>query len=182
MRKYLYLLVCCFVTNLYANNIFTSIKSAFTSPQYHAEKVDESVFPDTIQPPIANIFIFDPNKNIWAVYDKAGDKVGTGIAAGGKDFCADTDEKCRTVEGEFTVFRSEDKDCTSKTFPIDEGGGAPMPNCMFFYKGYAIHGSKHVPKANVSHGCIRVSEKAAEWMNKNYIKEGSLVLVEPYIQ
>jgi lipoprotein-anchoring transpeptidase ErfK/SrfK len=55
-----------------------------------------------------------------------------------------------------------------------------MPHCMFFYKGYAIHGSGNIPNENKSHGCIRITKKAAEWVSNNYINPGSLVIVMPY--
>jgi len=151
----------------------------FTTTPYN-EKNLKSVFPERITPPKTSYFIFDPNHLQWAVYDINGERVGSGKAVGGKNFCEDIKEPCRTVEGTYTVFRAGDHDCTSKTFPIDEGGGAPMPHCMFFYKGYAIHGSNNLPNKNASHGCIRVSKKAAEWMSTYYIIPGATVKVLPY--
>ena len=103
-----------------------------------------------------------------------------GKGVGGKDFCPDINRPCRTIEGTYAVYRIENEDCTSKTFPIGEGGGAPMPHCMFFHKGYAIHGSNLLPDENASHGCIRVTKPAAQWMNENYLKPGALVKVLPY--
>jgi hypothetical protein len=158
----------------------SQVSFAETASMYHEADIQTDVFEPTRHPEDENIFIFSPKYHVWAVYNKEGERVGYGKATGGRDFCADINEPCRTVEGMFTVFREEDKDCTSNTFPIDEGGGAPMPHCMFFYEGYAIHGSKNLSDSNVSHGCIRVSEAAAQWINKNYIHEGSYVLVLPY--
>lgn len=36
--------------------------------------------------------------------------------------------------------------------------GAPMPNSIFFYKGYAIHGTNEIKRLGrpASHGCIRL--------------------------
>jgi len=36
--------------------------------------------------------------------------------------------------------------------------GSPMPHSVFFYKGYAIHGTEHVRQLGrpASHGCIRL--------------------------
>jgi lipoprotein-anchoring transpeptidase ErfK/SrfK len=178
MRLAIFILIIFFSKTLMG--LPTSDKFSSYSSTYEEDNVDKTIFPEKRLPNERNIFIFDPNKLAWAVYDKGGKRVGIGKAAGGKDYCADIHEPCRTVEGEYTVFRKEDKDCTSKTFPIDEGGGAPMPHCMFFYKGYAIHGTRYVPDKNVSHGCIRVSKRAAKWMNETYIHEGSLVIVKPY--
>ncbi|MBV8801622.1 MAG: L,D-transpeptidase [Gammaproteobacteria bacterium] len=180
MQVFVLLFILFFSTEIVAD---VDIEKSFLyskNIKYEEKNVDTTVFPKKRPISERNIFIFNPNKLVWAVYDKNGDRVGIGKASGGKDYCADIHASCRTVEGEYTVFRKEDKDCTSKTFPIDEGGGAPMPHCMFFYKGYAIHGSSYIPNKNVSHGCIRVSKDAAKWMNENYIHEGSLVIVESY--
>jgi N-acetylmuramoyl-L-alanine amidase len=34
----------------------------------------------------------------------------------------------------------------------------------YFYNGYAIHGGAYVPPIPVSHGCVRVSNKAMDWI------------------
>ncbi len=34
----------------------------------------------------------------------------------------------------------------------------------FFYEGYAIHGDSYVPPFPVSHGCVRVSNEAIDWI------------------
>ena len=160
-----------------ADNFFTQL---FGTSTYDEEKIPTDIFPQHQKANNRNVFVFDPNRHVWAVYNKSGDLVGTGRGSGGRDFCKDINKECRTVVGKFTVFRREGNACTSNTFPIDEGGGAPMPHCMFFHEGYAIHGSNNVPDDNVSHGCIRVAKEAARWMNNNYIKEGATVVVLPY--
>ena len=178
MRKYLYLvLIICQSAN--ASSLPETFHEFF-APEYMEAGVKSALFNMRREPEKENVFIFSPNEHTWAVYDKGGMRVGLGKATGGKDFCPDMQEECRTVEGRFRVFRKEDKECTSKTFPIDEGGGAPMPYCMFFHKGYAIHGSANVSNLNISHGCIRVSKAAAKWISKYYIHEGSYVYVLPY--
>lgn len=166
---YLCLFLCVFLT--------TSESFALSTYQ---ETLNKPVFPEHLESPKTTLFIFDPSNLQWAVYDTNGNRIGLGKAVGGKDFCPDINKPCRTVEGSYTVFRAGDHDCTSKTFPIDEGGGAPMPHCVFFYKGYAIHGSDHLPDYNASHGCIRVRKQAAEWIS-NYINVGSTVVVLPYL-
>jgi hypothetical protein len=155
-------------------------KEKFIEKTYYEIPENNIPFPTMRPEKGRSVFIFDPNHRMWAIYNKEGKRVGAGPASGGKDYCPDINKPCRTVSGEFTVFRTEDKDCTSKTFPIKENGGAPMPHCMFFYKGYAIHGSANALNKNTSHGCIRVSKKAAEWINKTYISPGSTVIVLPY--
>jgi hypothetical protein len=34
----------------------------------------------------------------------------------------------------------------------------------FFYSGFAIHGDSYVPAYPVSHGCVRVSDEAIDWI------------------
>jgi len=39
----------------------------------------------------------------------------------------------------------------------------------FFYSGFAIHGDSYVPPYPVSHGCVRVSNEAIDWIWANNI-------------
>lgn len=126
-----------------------------------------------------HVFIFDPKAGAWAAYDNSGNRVKTGRASGGRTWCDDVGRACKTAVGKFTVFLEKGKDCKSRKYPLGEGG-APMPHCMFFYRGYAIHGSNHVPNYNASHGCIRVTPSAAEWLDHNFIDPGTTVIVRSY--
>jgi len=124
------------------------------------------------------VFIFDPNQPAWALYDRYGYLVRTGPASGGKDYCPDVGRRCRTIVGTFTAYRESGPECVSSKYPIGKGG-APMPNCMFFHKGYAIHGSYDVPNHNASHGCIRVKPDDAKWID-THVNPGATVIVLPY--
>ncbi len=124
------------------------------------------------------VFIFDPRQHAWALYNRQGELMRTGPASGGKNYCKNLGRPCRTVVGKFTVYREKGTECVSSKFPLGKGG-APMPNCMFFYKGYAIHGSYDVPHGHASHGCIRVKADAAAWLN-SHINPGATVIVRPY--
>jgi lipoprotein-anchoring transpeptidase ErfK/SrfK len=79
-----------------------------------------------------------------------------------------------------TVYSKAGVNYRSKTFPLETHGGAPMPYAMFFKGGYAIHGSDYVPSFNASHGCIRVLPADAEWLSRNFITNGTTVIVYPY--
>ena len=57
--------------------------------------------------------------------------------------------------------------CASSKFPVGRGG-APMPYCMFFHGGYALHGSYEVPGYHASHGCIRLFVDDAAWLNEEF--------------
>jgi len=124
-------------------------------------------------------FVFDPTQLRWYAYDTKGSLVGSGRASGGRGYCPDVKRRCRTPVGTFKVTRKGSSSCVSSKFPLGRGG-APMPYCMFFRGGYAIHGSYDVPNYNASHGCIRVEPKAARWLSHNFMDYGTTVVVRPY--
>ncbi len=125
------------------------------------------------------VFIFDPSRIAWAAYDRSGNLVRSGRASGGKHYCADVRRSCLTPRGSFRIYSKGGPGCKSSKYPRPRGG-APMMHCMFFYKGYAIHGSNNVPSHNASHGCIRVRPPAARWLNREFLNHGSTVIVRPY--
>lgn len=59
----------------------------------------------------------------------------------------------RTPTGRWGVTRMHRKYYSKKYH------GAPMPNSIFFYRGYAIHGTNQVSRLGrtASHGCIRLA-------------------------
>jgi lipoprotein-anchoring transpeptidase ErfK/SrfK len=126
------------------------------------------------------VFVFDPKATAWAAYDAEGNRVETGSASGGKDFCEDVGRPCRTVTGTFHVYSKKGEECTSSIYPVETNGGARMPYCMHFSGGYSIHAAYEVPNYNASHGCIRVLPDAARWLNHNFMDVGTTVVVKPY--
>lgn len=137
------------------------------------------------------VFIFQPNPNLysnnkkkipprWFACDENGQLVRSGPGSGGKPYCPDIGESCFTPTGHFRVYRKEDEDYKSTIFPIEKGGGAPMPYAMFFKDGAAIHGSDFVVPRNASHGCIRVTPEDAKWLSEEFIEIGTKVVVLPY--
>ena len=62
----------------------------------------------------------------------------------------------RTPTGQFRIFRSVDGMDVS---PLGE-----LWRPRYFYGGYAIHGSDSVPPYPVSHGCVRLSYPAIDWI------------------
>ncbi|MGE3920902.1 MAG: L,D-transpeptidase [Gammaproteobacteria bacterium] len=139
-----------------------------------------SPFPLQIDPPREKEVIIDLNKLAFAAYDPKGNLVFWGPASGGKGFCPDIDRACYTVTGTFRVFRKQYAGCVSSVFPIEYDGGAPMPFCMHFFEGYAMHGSSSVPGFNASHGCVRMLVNDARWLNENFVSIGTKVIVLPY--
>jgi hypothetical protein len=147
---------------------------------YTSDSRGSGAFPATREATGRKVFIFDPKAAAWAAYDAQGNRVQTGGASGGKDFCEDIGRSCRTVTGTFKVYSKKGPECTSSLYPIETGGGAKMPYCMHFSGGYSIHAAYEVPNYNSSHGCIRVLPSAAEWLNHNFIDIGTTVIVKPY--
>lgn len=124
-------------------------------------------------------FIYDPKTLIWHAYDENGTLVRTGHGSGGRDYCKDVHRKCHTPVGQFFVYSKGDGKCKSSKFPVNKPG-SPMPWCMFFHGGFAIHGSYEVRNYNASHGCIRITPTDAHWLSHNLIEVGTLVIVKPY--
>lgn len=147
---------------------------------YTQDKRGRDYFPLQIKPTGHRLFVFDPKAYAWAAYDAFGRRRMTGAASGGMDYCEDVKKPCRTVTGEFRMYYKKDINCFSKEFPVDTAGGSKMPYCMYFYRGYSIHAAYEVPYANTSHGCIRVWPSAAKWLNEEFMKPGTKVLVLSY--
>ncbi len=124
--------------------------------------------------------IYDPKLNAWAAYDRDGQLVRWGPGASGADWCPDINAPCHTESGEFTIYAKGGFNCKSSIFPIPRGG-APMPFCMYFHGGFALHGSYEVPGFNASHGCVRMFVQDAQWLNQRFIDVGSTkVIILPY--
>lgn len=136
-------------------------------------------FPSVRMPTGKNVFVFDPRHKAWAAYDRGGNLLKQGRASGGKHYCPDTKRACRTPTGTYAVYRKGDASCASTKYPLGKGG-APMPHCMFFKGGYAVHGSHHVPDYHASHGCIRVTPSDAAWLAQHHMDHGATVIVKPY--
>ncbi|MCD6044887.1 MAG: enhA [Gammaproteobacteria bacterium] len=149
----------------------TTMQSVAPETTYH--------FPTTRQPTGSKTIIVDPNEHAWGAYDADGYLVAEGPASTGKGYCPDLGRACKTPAGSFMVYRKGGAECKSSIFPIPEGG-APMPYCMFFNGGYALHGSDFVPNYNASHGCVRLRPSDAQWLSDNFVTVGTKVQILPY--
>lgn len=131
------------------------------------------------------VIIFDPKHLAWGAYDENGRLVKWGPAAGGQNWCSDINRGCRTGSGTFVVYHKRGAGCKSSKYPVGKGG-APMPHCMFFHGGFALHGSPAVPGYNASHGCVRLYNEDAKWLNEQFVQVngvgdlGTKVIVLPY--
>ena len=112
----------------------------------------------------------------FGAYDEKGSLEYWGPVSGGKGYCPDIGRACHTATGEFKIYRKQGKECKSSRFPIETQGGAPMPYCMHFNGGFALHGST-LPGYNASHGCVRLFPEDAKWLNQNFTSLGTQVIV-----
>ena len=139
--------------------------------------LDLSPFPHQIEGPVSREqVVVDLSDQAFAAYDSSGKLVYWGPISGGKGYCADTQSYCGTVKGTFSIVRKQGSQCVSSKFPLETQGGAPMPYCMHFFKGFAMHGST-LPGKHASHGCIRLFESDAKWLNESFTKVGTPVTV-----
>ncbi len=105
----------------------------------------------------------------WAAYNPDGTLVNWGPISGGKS-CAKGG--CKSLYGTYNFYRKQGSGCVSSKYPLPRGG-APMPYCMHFKGGYAMHGSPVVPGYHASHGCIRMFTDDAKWLNQFFVDLGS---------
>lgn len=133
---------------------------------------DVSPFPRYIEPEGEKIIFVNQDKLAWGAYDENGELLWWGPLSSGSGHCRGLDGTCITPSGAFRIVRKQDIDCISTTFPMrgnGDNGGAEMPYCMHFFRGYALHGSDTVPGYRASHGCIRIFIEDARWLNEEFI-------------
>jgi len=146
---------------------------------------DVSPFPRYIDSPGEKVIHVDQATLAWAAYSASGELVWWGPISGGKDYCADVGESCNTPSGEYRVIRKQGFECESSKYPLPFGG-APMPYCMHFFGGYAMHASHAVPGYSASHGCVRLFHDDAKWLNQQFIdlpgtgKKGTRVIIDRF--
>jgi lipoprotein-anchoring transpeptidase ErfK/SrfK len=146
-----------------------------------------AALPKSIDPLGEKQIIVDPQVHKWGAYDEDGKLVRSGLATCGSSYCRDLHRSCRTKTGTFRIESLGDASCKSHRFPLPRGG-APMPYCMFFNNGQALHASNQVVAANASHGCVRLQMKDAKWIRFNFAEEptssneglGTLVTIKSY--
>lgn len=150
--------------------------------------LDFAPFPLRIQPENEKQIIVDQEKLAWAAYDANGLLIKWGPISSGRDKCSDSSKSCRTMTGIFYFFSKENEKCRSNVYPVGRGG-AKMPYCMYFHKGFALHGSDDMPGVRASHGCVRMFTRDALWLNHEFVDVanpkvgfmGTKIIVRPVI-
>ncbi len=120
--------------------------------------------------------VVDLKAQAFGAYNADGTLIHWGPVSGGKEYCKDVNGPCRTITGEFRITRKDNEECASSQFPTDTKGGAPMPYCMHFYEGFALHAST-LPGYHGSHGCVRLFYDDAKWLNEYFASVGTRVVV-----
>lgn len=175
-----------------------SYQNEFPSDRASLEPIDDeteiptdrnnrSELPASIQSHAEKVIIIDPKLHEWGAYSADGKLIRSGLATAGAKWCPDIEKPCRTKTGTFRIYSLGDEGCYSSKFPLPDGG-APMPYCMFFNGGQAIHGSDNVVYGNVSHGCVRVHQSDAAWLRNHFVEspsqrnqyQGTKVIIKPY--
>lgn len=171
-------------------NIWAGMRIAVPENLATTKLLDIAPFDKEVDTDGKKLILVNLPKLAWAAYDEDGDIVRWGPVSGGKDYCSDIGEPCNTIRGVFSVFYKKNQHCVSNTFPANGrrgSRGAPMPYCMFFHRGFALHGSNDVPGYNASHGCVRMYKEDAKWLNQEFIEtpespydKGTVVIVETF--
>ena len=138
--------------------------------------MDLSPFPRNIPPNGQKRVIVNLSRHAFGAYNEVGQLKHWGPVSGGKGWCPDINRQCETALGSYRVTHKKGPGCASNRFPIETNGGAPMPYCMFYYKGYALHAST-LPGYHASHGCLRLFKTDARWLNTDFISVGTTVIV-----
>jgi len=159
------------------NRMNVSLRTGMTlAVPKHIDRIsiyDVSPFPRYIDATHEKMIYVSQQKLAWAAYSEQGELVWWGPISSGMGNCTEEPGHCKTPTGIFRVIRKQDIDCISTAFPIrrnGQNGGAEMPFCMHFFRGYALHGSYSVPGYRESHGCIRMFIEDARWLNEEFIE------------
>ncbi len=148
--------------------LYTGMIIAIPENPQDINTFDFAPFDMQISPPGQKVIIVNFAKLAFGAYDEEGNLLRWGPISGGKGYCPDIGRHCNSPRGIFNVYSKEGDGCVSTKFPVGRGG-APMPYCMFFHGGFALHGSPEVPGYNASHGCIRMFTSDAKWLNEEFI-------------
>lgn len=149
---------------------------------------ENAPLPERIKPPNEKLIIVDPINHAWGAYQANGKLLRWGLATAGANWCRDTNRSCRTKAGSFRIYQLGDQRCISYKYPLEDGGGAGMPYCMYFNGSEALHGSTEVTYGNISHGCVRMHVDDAKWLRYQFVEgptalnnyQGTKVVVKPY--
>lgn len=131
------------------------------------------------------VIIVDLKNLAWGAYENS-KLVKWGTANGGRGICKENGKlKCKTPIGEWKVISKSGKVTKSGLYPVEcsdkKSCGHPMFwKMQFVSDGTSFHGDRNVPGANISHGCVRMFKRDAEWLNKQFVDIGTKIVILPY--
>lgn len=171
----------CLILSIFSSSAFSNSKQHRYSTTPYNPAIFEARMPQRIAPEGQKVVIVNPRVHAWGAYDANGNLLRGGVATAGSDWCSDLGRPCHTKSGVFRVISLGSASCKSSKFPMPRGG-APMPYCMYFNHGQALHGSHaaEVVDGNISHGCVRLHVQDAEWLRFNFVSVGTKVVVLHY--
>tara|TARA_R110000868_G_scaffold404192_2_gene682111 strand:+ start:505 stop:1155 length:651 start_codon:yes stop_codon:yes gene_type:complete len=129
--------------------------------------MEHAPFPEQDDATGNKYIVISLSKLAFGAYGEDGVLQYWGPISPGKNYCSDIRRGCRTPTGTFAIYSKRGAGCKSSKYPVGKGG-APMPYCMFFHRGYAMHGAKQVPGYPASHGCIRMDTVDAKWLSNTF--------------
>ncbi len=179
---------CDLVKRANRMNVFLKPDMVIAVPDDLPKKIpaDLSPFPPDIPSVGEKMIKVSLKEFAWAAYDKEGQQVKWGPISIGIGNCPDVKEGCATPKGTFRIIRKQGESCVSGVFPkrlYGSSGGAAMPYCMHFYKGYALHGSDELTGTSSTHGCVNLFKVDAQWLNQEFVEtpskghKGTLVVI-----
>lgn len=145
-------------------------------PTLFSNYLNYAPFPTQIEPSGEKTIHISKELLAFGAYDTDGSLVYWGPVSTGKKYCPDIGRGCATPKGSYHIQSKEGAECFSTKYPVGKGG-APMPYCMFFHRGYALHGSYDVPGYHDSHGCVRLFVKDAKWLNQEFSHDSSVRVI-----
>lgn len=129
--------------------------------------------------------VVDLNVLAWGAY-RYGRLINWGPANGGSKRCKETGlMRCKTHPGAHQILRLYGPRKRSDLYPVNcmnkKICGHLMPYYMPFHRdGTGLHGDKWLTGKNMSHGCVRLLRKDARWLNKNFARIGTEIIIRNY--
>ncbi len=173
------------------NRMNTTLKRGMTiAIPKHLDRIsiyDVSPFPRHVSTSGEKTIFVSQKKLAFGAYDESGELIWWGPISTGLEFCPNVYGGCATPTGSFRIIRKQDEYCESTAFPKradGNNGGTPMPYCMHFFRGFALHGSETLPGFRASHGCVRLFTQDARWLNEEFVTtpedgdEGTRVIID----
>jgi L,D-transpeptidase ErfK/SrfK len=158
------------------NRLYSGMVIAIPKNLQDTDMLDYAPFSAQRESSGNKLILVSLEKLAFGAYDANGNLEYWGPISGGKGYCPDLGRGCHTAKGSFEIYRKLGAGCVSSKFPIGRGG-APMPYCMFFHGGFALHGSYDIPGYNASHGCVRLFVKDAKWLNQEFVQDDDVAVV-----